>query len=285
MRLSHLFRPRDVIVSSLAGGLGNQLFQYAFGRAVALQHGCNLALDTRILAIKEGQTPRDYELGEFNVQAHVDSLTKAQLNRCIVVKESSWLDSSNAISAISSTVPGCRLTGYWQSEKYFNTIRQQLLADLTLRRPVSPYVESVAAQIRSSKAVSVHYRRGDYVSDPKVAAVHGTCEPDYQVRAIRALEAQLPGLHYFLFSDDPEWLRSNLPAGIQATIVDSDRSSAREDLWLMSLCQHHIIANSSFSWWGAWLSTQDGLTYAPSRWFLDPKLSDRDIIPDRWSRI
>lgn len=282
MRLNHLFRPRDVVVSSLAGGLGNQLFQYAFGRAIALKHGCRLVLDTRILHIKEGQTAREYALDAFNVQAEIDTLSIGQLNRCVAIKEPASHCSHDAEAA---TVPGCRLTGYWQTEKYFAHIRPDLLRDLTLLNPVTTYIAELADQIRQSQSVSVHFRRGDYVTDTKIAAIHGLCDPDYHLRAIRCLQSRQEGLHFFLFSDDPAWLRANVPTDIHATIVDADRSSAREDLWLMSLCKHHIIANSSFSWWGAWLGAQDGITFAPRRWFLSPSLTDTDIVPDRWQRI
>lgn len=285
MRLSHLLRPRHVVVSSLAGGLGNQLFQYAFGRAVALQHHCDLVLDTRILQIKDGQTPRELGLSDFNIQASIDTLSRQQLDRCIAVKESV---SNYDAGVMHKTAPGCRLAGYWQTERYFGHIRPTLLTELTLRAPVTPYIQRLADQIASTpQSVSVHFRRGDYVSDPKVAAFHGVCSMDYYNNAIQSLTKQVHNSrHFFLFSDDPDWLATNIPAGVEPyTIVDARQSSAREDLWLMSLCRHHVVANSSFSWWGAWLSRHEGINIAPGRWFQAPSFNDQDIVPASWQRL
>lgn len=285
MRLSHLLRPRHVVVSSLAGGLGNQLFQYAFGRAVALQHHCDLVLDTRILQIKDGQTPRELGLSDFNIQASIDTLSRRQLDRCIAIKESI---SNHDAGIMQKTAPGCRLAGYWQTEKYFGHIRPTLLTELTLRAPVSPYIQRIADQIASApQSASVHFRRGDYVSDPKVAAFHGVCSVDYYTHAIQSLRKQVhDSPHFFLFSDDPDWLAANIPAEVESyTIVDARQSSAREDLWLMSLCRHHVIANSSFSWWGAWLSKQQGLNFAPAKWFTSAEFNDCDVAPPTWHKV
>lgn len=283
MRLSHLFRPRHAIASSLAGGLGNQLFQYAFGRSIAIAHNCELILDSRILLIKENQTQRDFALSAFNIKATVDTLNKKQLDRCISIKE---IKSNYDPTIFKKTGPGCRLTGYWQSEKYFSHIRRQLLEELTLKEPTSSYISKMADHIKMEpNSVSIHFRRGDYVNDAKVAAFHGSCSQDYYQRSIENLKEKLSNPHFFLFSDDPQWMEENAPKNIPSTIIDSNKSSAHEDLWLMSLCKNHIIANSSFSWWGAWLGSQDGLTYAPGRWFLSPSFNDSDIVPTRWSRI
>lgn len=282
MRLSHFFRPRDVVVSSLAGGLGNQLFQYAFGRAVATRLKCELVLDTRILQIKEGQTPRDYALAVYQVKATVDTLSRKQLDRCIVAKEKT---SNYDAQVLPHSVPGCRLSGYWQTEKYFAHIRPQLLDELTLREQTSHYINGIAEQIKASQSVSIHFRRGDYVTDPNIAAYHGTCDLSYYSAAIQKLQSAEPELRFFMFSDDPQWLESNIPPGISSLIVDARQSSAREDLWLMSLCKHHIIANSSFSWWGAWLGQRQGINITPRKWFSSASFNDIDVVPQTWHRL
>ncbi|MEJ5897637.1 alpha-1,2-fucosyltransferase [Aquabacterium sp. G14] len=221
---------------------------------------------------------------DFEIKAKIGTLSHRELDRCVALKER---QSCYDQFIVDRTVPGCRLTGYWQTEKYFAHIRPQLLSELTLCEPVKEYIANLAQAVnRHPNSASVHFRRGDYVTDPQVASFHGVCNITYYQNAIRALKAARIKPHFFLFSDDPDWLAANVPDEIEDfTIVDSRQSSDREDLWLMSLCKHHIVANSSFSWWGAWLSQKQGLQFAPAQWFISPTFIDRDIVPPTWHRI
>lgn len=273
--------PRRQIVSSLIGGLGNQMFQYAAGRALADRERATLVLDTSPLRVKADHTPRTYGLDAFRIQAEVDSVPADALARMALLEEG-----GTAGRWPRRVHRQTRLAGHWQCEAFFSEIRPHLLRDFQLANPPSSYVAEIARKIRgSSVAVSVHFRRGDYVTLPAAARFHGTCSTEYYRTAIERLTHRLGGPDLFVFSDDPRWVQDNagLPEG--STIVDCDRSTPAQDIWLMSLCRHHVIANSSFSWWGAWLGTSEGITIAPVRWFLDQDAPQSHIVPERWERM
>jgi hypothetical protein len=273
--------PRRRVVTSLIGGLGNQMFQYAAGRALAHREGARLVLDTSPLGIKGDHTPRAYGLQAFRIQAEVDSVPAAALARMALLEEAAaggrWPRKVHRQT---------RLAGHWQSEAFFREIRPLLLRDFQLAAAPSPYVAEIAGRIGAAPMpVAVHFRRGDYVTLPAAARFHGTCSLDYYRSAIDRLSRRLARLDLFVFSDDPRWVQAHagLPAG--AVICDCDSSTAAQDIWLMSLCHHHVVANSSFSWWGAWLGTREGITIAPRRWFLDDDAAQSHIVPSRWERI
>lgn len=273
--------PQRLVVSSLIGGLGNQMFQYAAGRALAYRERARLVLDTSPLRFKGDHTPRTYGLDAFRIQAEVDNLPAETLERMELLEEGAaggrWPRKVHRQT---------RLTGHWQSEAFFLAIRPLLLQDFRLADAPSPYVAEIAGRIHAAPVpVSVHFRLGDYVSLPAAAKFHGTCSTEYYRTAIERLAHRLGRTDLFVFSDDPRWVRDNagLPDG--STIIDCDRSTPAQDIWLMSLCRHHVLANSSFSWWGAWLGLSEGITVAPSRWFLDANESYAHIVPSRWEKI
>jgi hypothetical protein len=136
-------------------------------------------------------------------------------------------------------------------------------------------------------AVSIHVRRGDYVSDAGTNRFHGTCSVDYYHDAVDRISGFAPASHFFVFSDGIDWAKENLRLRQPVTYVDfNDGEKNYEDLRLMSLCKHHIIANSSFSWWGAWLNPNpDKIVIAPKKWFNDPSINTDDLIPNSWLRL
>ena len=139
-------------------------------------------------------------------------------------------------------------------------------------------------------SVSVHVRRGDYVEDPATKAWHGGCGQDYYEQAVAHVRAYEPGreLHAFVFSDDPSWVRANLDLGCPTTVIDHNGPAAHEDLRLMTCCRHHIVANSTFSWWGAWLgsgSDEGGCVVAPRRWFNQDDVDTSTLVPSGWARL
>ena len=141
--------------------------------------------------------------------------------------------------------------------------------------------QTAALIARAATAVSVHVRRGDYVSDPAAQSFHGTCSPEWYAAVMKEMVARVEAPAFFIFSDDPQWARSNLPAyeGMHFIDPQSDRRDF-EDMHLMSLCCHHIIANSSFSWWGAWLNpSPDKQVIAPARWFNQGHNDTQDLLP------
>lgn len=282
--LERWFRPRDAIAVRLEGGLGNQMFQYAAGHAVASRLGCRLVLDTSGLHAKGLRTFRPLGLHRLCIEAEIDTLPPRALKACTVVAEPAF---THAAGLLESVAVGSRLRGYWQSERYFVHARETLLRHFALREPPGAAAAALAQRIAdSADATSLHIRRGDYVSDPATAAFHGQCSLAYYGAALERLRREHPGLHLFVFSDDPAWVQQHFPLDATAERVQPQADAPEVDLWLMSLCRHHVLANSSFSWWGAWLAPRAGRNIAPARWFAEAaKLDDRDLVPAGWERL
>jgi hypothetical protein len=177
------------------------------------------------------------------------------------------------------------LAGYWQSERYFDAIADRLRGELTPRQPPDPVNAALLAEIEAAEAVSVHVRRGDYVDHPDI---HPLMPVEYYRAAVDAVRARTRDPRFFIFSDEPDRAGALLSWLSPATVVShngAERDS--EDLRLMRHCRHHIIANSTFSWWGAWLCPHaDKVVIAPRRWFADAfPHSTADLLPPRWLRI
>jgi hypothetical protein len=162
-----------------------------------------------------------------------------------------------------------------------------LLEDFSLSNPPCIHAANLAEQMKGAHAISVHVRRGDYLSNPAANAFHGVCSTEYYRTAMQLVAEKVDDPHFFVFGDDPDWARENLQFYWPTTFVEHGLDcSPHNDIWLMSLCSHHIIANSSFSWWGAWLAENlSQLVIAPRRWFQDERLDTSDLLPDRWTRL
>ena len=294
-----------LVIARLIGGLGNQMFQYAAGRALALRCGADFKLD---LSGFETYRRRRYELDTLPICAAV--ATKAELAEFDVDQErrSGLLDRIRrklgfplgsrarlvyrephfhfdpAMMALRAPV---YLDGHWQSERYFLDCSDSVRRELTPTAPLDPDNAAVAAQIDAADAVSLHVRRGDYVSDPKTNYYHGTCSQQYYHSALEYIVARTQRLHLFVFSDDPEWTRHNLRFPVATTFVAANSADRGHlDMVLMSRCRHHILANSSFSWWGAWLNpSREKIVVAPRRWFNAGASDSRDLVPQDWVRL
>ena len=281
----------------LQGGLGNQLFQYATGFCIARQSSRRLFLDLSLLEARNdpGITPRSFALDRFPISGEIVApqdarrfriprpgwstrLTRRGLpfpGRHYVFERSKICDTSQFRTRDKFLL----LDGFWQSEGYFQSCRAVLLQEL--RSPPVP------AEFHKKAAVSVHVRRGDYVSNPLATAFHGVCDFGYYRRAFAAIESRVADPFYYLFTDDPEWVSANSDAFARKFTLVSDGSlSAHEELARMSACQHHLLANSSFSWWGAWLGAQDPdvVIVAPAAWFRQETLAP-DLLPERWTQV
>ena len=176
------------------------------------------------------------------------------------------------------------LQGYWQSEKYFANDAIVLRADFSFRQPLSEINTAWAERIRRCSAISLHVRRCDYVSDARTLATNGVCSLDYYRAATRHIAGCIGKPEYFVFSDDIEWARNNLDIGYPCHYLDHNRGEdSYNDMHLMSLCRHHILANSSFSWWGAWLNPSvEKIVVAPARWFAGGNRQVVDLFPQGW---
>ena len=286
-----------MIVVGLKGGLGNQLFQYALGRRLSMEHGCPLILDDRAL---HSDPLRNFALNQFQINqplakplsyplhgvgAHLNPLYRLLpfTQSVTMANEKGFAFDPQVLEYDSGTY----LNGYWQSERYFLPIRQTLLTDLVLAKPLSTEQSKLAEQIRGINAVSLHIRRGDYVSDSTTNSYHGLCDLNWYHRAVEIIAHDVSNPHFYIFSDDYEWATKNLQLSHPTHFIEPQKDGYESiDMHLMSLCQHNIIANSSFSWWGAWLNQNlQKRVIAPANWFANAPHDTRDLIPTSWQRL
>lgn len=283
-----------IIITKIYGGLGNQMFQYAAGRALSLRYLSPLYLDIEWFDKgQKGLNVRSYQINIFkNIHAilpkkhslfykHTIEHIKKYFIPAPIIKEphfSYW-------PAFFGITPPAILDGYWQSEKYFMDFKNEIRHDFTF--PALPEkAGQISTQIAETpESVSVHIRRGDYVSNPQAQAFHGNLQQDYYDKALQLIKDACGKTRLFIFSDDPQWARENFDCcGHAAVIVDLAFPDApHHEMHLMSLCKHHIIANSTFSWWGAWLAKEPGITIAPRKWFAKKSFEEyKDIYCDNW---
>lgn len=277
-----------MVIVRLMGGLGNQMFQYAAARATSLRTGATLKVDLSWFD-EEGSTVtprREYELQVFGLPLTVASKRDIErtLRRRVLRRRPRILtDPTLRFDPRVLDADDVRLIGYWQSEKYFADRADAIRSDFAL--PVGDV--ALANRIDSVESVSVHVRRGDYASDPKISAELGVLPIGYYEAAIDRLQQALSRPEFFVFSNDPKWCARNLRIDAPHTFVASALArKSHADLQLMSSCRHHVVSNSSFAWWGAWLREgPDTIVVAPKRWFLTPDFDTRDLVPERWLRI
>ena len=266
------------------------MFQYAVGRALALKRETRLQLDLGWLA------PRSrfvYELDVFRLDVELiwayrhmrRERLRERLRLAPPVLQQDWRRDGFTFDPNVLDLPGhARLAGYWQSEKYFANYGEAIRADFQFHQPLDERNAALADEIAACTSVAVHVRRGDYVTDPVARSFVGALPVDYYIAAAERMRGHAPDARFYVFSDDPEWCRAHVRLGAPTTIVDHNQDRGHVDLRLMTSCRHHIIANSSFSWWGAWLARPDGqLVVAPQRWGIDSDAGD--VIPDRWCRL
>lgn len=298
--------PRSSVIVEIFCGLGNQMFQYAAGRALAMRHDAPLYISQTHLR----QDPlRQYQLHVFNIQAQL--LTDEQQNHCRDIVGERHRGKRALRKAMRRVMPGlflkhfqdrdfawrpefeslqpmCYLEGYWQDERYFLPIRQTLLKDLAIKEPATGRNLELSQEISQCTAVSLHVRRGDYLR-PDTASHMAHCTLDYYRKAIEHVTCRCENPVFYVFSDDIPWVREHLPIHEPVVFVDhNDGSTAHWDMRLMSLCRHNIIANSSFSWWGAWLNAHaNKIVCYPGQWYNDPRRNELHLRsqPATWVRL
>ena len=297
-----------MIIVRLMGGLGNQLFQYAAGRSLSLRTKQILAFDLGFLDnTPDGQTKRELELENFGIpvlaapegeiarlvgpieQAGLQGRIKRRLNRLIrpdvdkVIQD----DGPRSIERLKGISDEAYLIGFWQTERTFEDIADIIHGDLALRSSGSQADRETLELIRNTNSVSIHIRRGDYVSDSRTYVYHGICTVEYYKAATELMAKRVGSPSFFVFSDDQAWCKENLSFGFPMEFVESrDSNRTVGDLRLMSNCKHNIIANSSYSWWGAWINENPGkIVIAPRKWFNHANSMDSELIPNGWLRI
>lgn len=301
----------------MKGGLGNQIFQYAAGRALILRqrekntavnkdNGAEnrdlsslLKLDITGYGENNGiDTMRHYSLSPFNIKAVIatrEEIRKLKYPYGIISKGRRFFRAKvlrkfnvSFVQNIFNAKGSIYLDGFFQTEKYFIDKEKEIRADLTLKDPLGPKAQDVSAKIKNAKnSVSLHVRRGDYVSDAKTNQHHGTCGPEYYSKALEYITSKIgKNITVFVFSDGIDWIKENMPIPFPAVYVSSPDIPDYEELILMSQCHHHIIANSSFSWWGAWLNPRhDKIVIAPKQWVRATNIDMSEVLPNNWIRL
>lgn len=295
-----------MIIVRLAGGLGNQMFQYALGRALALRHGVPLLLDLEPL---QDRTPRparqrfvfrEYGLDLFAIVASVarraDVPFRHRLHgpgrlRLMVdalarrLLPHPGLERSYRFDPrVLALGPDAYLDGYWQSPRYFAGIEERLRNELTLKATLSPATARLRDEIAGHAALCVNVRRGDFVA----SAFHGVLDAEYYRAAVAHLRESVAIAHAYVFSDEPLWCAAHLRLPVPATVVGHEHAGDRfgEYLALMAACRHFVIPNSTFGFWAAWSGRHpDKQVVAPRRWFADPTIDTRDLVPEDWTRL
>lgn len=283
-----------MVIVKLMGGLGNQMFQYAAARALT---SGKIYLDNSFLnknnISSEGFTARRFELDifrrlkakklnsyarrllltnnkKYNLLKH---LLPSRLNKINYITEDNITESLN--KNLQNEV--LYLDGYFQNPVFFNELRKSICNEFTFPKLEDKFGE-LLNEIENSNSVAIHIRRGDYLQIG-INEYHGILPISYYQDAVSYLSDKLTNPYYFVFSDDPAWCAENL-VFLDDKYIVSDDHQAWVDMYLMSQCKHHIIANSSFSWWGAWLNENpDKIVIAPKRWFME---TETHIIPEKW---
>jgi hypothetical protein len=291
-----------MIIVKLSGGLGNQMFQAATGEAISRHFKTELKFDLSFLEKNNSSTTtfttRKFRLDSFKFALNFanekelrfffpDSKSNlilwSQKIRKKVLKCTVLIDTWNFQNIFNYTTKCIYLDGFWQSEDYFKAIRASIIN--LFRFPAIPFNSVPLLQsIKSTNSISIHFRRGDYVNNEHISSIHNVCDLTYYERAIDYITERQKAIKLFLFSDEPEWLFGNFKSEFEFEIVKTD--SDITDMHLMSRCRHNIIANSSFSWWAAWLNQNpDKIVIAPKKWFATDIANYENVVPISWIKI
>lgn len=269
-----------MIIVKLRGGIGNQMFQYAFGRNISLKYNTELKLDTTEFSAYGKHT--GYSLNIFNIDEKI--ATQEEINSA----HNRYIETMNIFHEQPINMgDNTHFDGYFQSEKFFIDSKNIIVKDFIFKYPFtfpfSDYSEKLLKQIESSDSVGVHVRRGDYFEEEEIKKIFGVDLTNYYKSSIEHISNRVSDANFFIFSNDIDWCKKNLNY-TPAIFVENNHPF--NDFYLMVNCKHNIIANSTFSWWAAYLSkyNNDKIIIAPKQWFKST-LNDKDMVPDRWLRL
>jgi len=292
--------PVTPVIGAITAGLGNQLFQYATARAVSLRIGRPLRLDLHYYSLKSNRAYRlesydlpaapatDEELSHFLTPMYRHRFGRRlafSTNRILpfrwrrIIAERSPRFDVRVLQIRWSVY----LSGFWQSEQYFADYSDTIRHELTLTTPVPLAYRGVLEQIDACESVGLIVRRGDYLG---ISNTQGICTLEYYRRALETINTKVPGCRVFVFSDDIPWCRENLDWQTDMVFVPSVTPERPEEhLRILSRCQHFILANSSFAWWGAWLALRaDKIVIGPQKW-MHPWKPFIDLMPTSWIKV
>ncbi len=288
----------EQVIVGLGGRLGNQMFQYAAGKALAMRLEATLSFEG--FGKDSERKSRVQVLDSFDLPDAFTPITSRRFDKLLFkLARRGWpvrlrglpiyVEPHFHYTPHFETIDrGCYLVGGWMSERYFESIRAVLLEDFSFKGEMTEGSLLLFRQISDCPcSVAVHVRRGDYVEDPRILARHGICGRDYYEAAMNRLREQDGRCSFFVFSDDVARVEREFAGLKDLTFVRGN--TQEEDLHLMASCQHIVIANSTFSWWAAWLNRHaDKSVIAPKRWFgpeLMDKLDTKDLLPPDWHKI
>lgn len=279
------------------GGLGNQMFQLAFARALESVTGIKTFMDMQYFTKNYA---RPYELDIFDIKVNKieglwENFKMGILWKLRKVAKGKKLFGLSIVEepcfefapTLLETAPDTYIHGFFQSEKYFKSIEKELHADFQFKTPPDERNQKLIEKIGERNSVSLHIRRGDYVQKKRYKNLYAACSLDYYQRAVEYIAQKVKNPSLFIFSDDMDWVKSNLNLPYESILVTHNTGDKSwEDLRLMSLCKHNVIANSSFSWWGAWLNNNPKkIVIAPQKWFNDEGINQTDVIPKTWIKL
>tara|TARA_B100001093_G_scaffold519539_1_gene609022 strand:+ start:1954 stop:2853 length:900 start_codon:yes stop_codon:yes gene_type:complete len=296
-----------MIISNIVGGLGNQMFEYAHGRALSLRLNANLKLD---LSDYEGYVPNSYGELHNGMALHngfelknifncpIEIATNEEIKEIIgwrsnklwrknlqknylsFLRNSSFVVEPSKPNVYKNNKKNFFLIGYWQNQEFFKDFENQIRVDFKFKIPLDDNNKLYSEGIESSNSVSLHVRRGDYLSNPNFNKSYNVCSLDYYNDAISYIGNHVENPIFYIFSDSMSWVKDNLNIPYNHHFVDCNGTNGGHfDMHLMSLCKHNIIANSSFSWWGAWLNNKNTkIVLAPKNWFKDKSFD----LPNKW---
>lgn len=299
-----------MIIIRLSGGIGNQLFQYALGRNLSVKNKTTLKFETSDYR----DSTRKYSLDKFNIPESVDGISKeadlakiglppmgnksllnkarrkifriAEYFRPIYNRKFIIEPYFHFCSDILRTRGSSYLSGVWQSEKYFKDNESIIRKELTLKNKLGATTVDWMSRVGACNSISIHIRRGDYATNKKTQQFHGVCPLEYYDRAINLISEKISTPVFFIFSDDVEWVKEHFKIPYSVFYVSSNKTPDYEELLIMSKCKHNIIANSSFSWWGAWLNeNKNKIVITPKKWFNVANINTNDLIPSSWVKI
>jgi len=279
-----------MIIVKIFAGLGNQMFHYALGRHSAILNRTELKLD---ITGFDNYKFRRYGLNNYNIKADIATLKeirKLKTNKLFAkvgfIKRSHIIEKPGVVfdENILKLRGDYYLDGCWETEKYFRDIEDIIKDDFKVRKEPLGKNKEILDQIINSNSVSIHIRRGDYLCHPEIYNTFGL---EYYQQAAQFIAQKINNPHFFIFSDDMPWVKKNLKLDFPATYVDQNNDNTNyEDIRLMSLCKHNINANSSFSWWGAWLNkNQNKIVISPKKLINLKNFSNKDSIPNSWIRM
>lgn len=268
------------MIIRLSGGLGNQMFQYAFGRKLSMDKKEKMYLDIRSFSRDK---LRDYELNKYTImEKAVSSCIRSSLCNLLLLFERKvcrvpaaerilrLVYEEEAFVKQEEFVSDAYLAGYWQNATYFEEIRDALKQELRYTGRLTGRQENLLKKIKENNSVAMHIRRGDYLN-PEQSKMYVNVPKDYYERAIHYIESLTSGIMIYVFSDDIEWCRDEFGGRENTFFIDSTVGGDQHiDFELMRNCSHFVMANSTFSWWAAWLcDNPDKIVVGPKNWYVD----------------